>query len=95
MYHPDPTDFWRWTCEGLRKEIEQAGFRIERIRGVINLAASGLQLFQDGVSARIPSQLRPLFFWIINRAMAIVDKVGDAEARNHNACVFLIRAIKE
>lgn len=95
MYHPDPTDFWRWTREGLRKEIEQAGFRIEHIRGVMNLAAAGLQLFQDGVSKRIPSQLRPLFFWLINRAMAIVDKLGGAEARNRDACVFVIRAIKE
>ena len=95
MYHQDPTDFWRWTREGLRKEIEQAGFRIEHIRGVMNLAASGLQLFQDGVSARIPSRLRPLFFWLINRAMAIVDKIGGAEARNRDACVFVIRAIKE
>jgi SAM-dependent methyltransferase len=95
MYHPDPTDFWRWTHEGLRKEIEQAGFRIEHIRGIMNLAASGLQLFQDGVSSRIPSPLRPLFFFLINRAMAIVDKLGGAEARNRDACVFVIRAIKE
>jgi len=94
MYHPDPTDFWRWTREGLRKEIERAGFRIEHIRGVMNLAASGLQLFQDGVSECIPNRLRPLFFFLINRAMAIVDKIGCAETRNRDACVFVIRASK-
>src|ERR1700722_5974274 len=21
-YHPDPVDLWRWTCEGLRREVE-------------------------------------------------------------------------
>ena len=94
MYHPDPTDFWRWTRDGLRKEIEQAGFRIEQIRGVMNLAASGLQLFQDGVSAHIPRPLRPLFIWLNNRVMAVVDKLGSAESRNRDACVFVIRAIK-
>lgn len=94
-YHPDPTDFWRWTREGLRKEIERAGFRIEHIRGIMNLAASGLQLFQDGSSAYIPRFLRPLFFWLNNRIIAIVDKLGSAESRNSDAGVFVIRAIKE
>lgn len=95
MYHPDPTDFWRWTHEGLRKEIAQAGFRIEHIRGVMNLAASGLQLFQDGVSAHIPRLLRHLFIWLNNRLMAILDKLGSADSRNRDAGVFVIRAIKE
>lgn len=95
MYHPDPTDFWRWTREGLRKEIERAGFRIEHIRGVMNLAASGLQLFQDGLSTCLPSRLRPFFFWFINRVMAIVDNIGGSEGRDNDACVFVIRAIKE
>jgi SAM-dependent methyltransferase len=94
MYHPDPEDFWRWTHEGLRKEIEQAGFRIQHIRGVMNLATSGLQLFQDGLSASIPSLLCPLFYWLINRIMVLVDKIGDPESRNRDACVFVIRAMK-
>jgi SAM-dependent methyltransferase len=95
MYHPDPTDFWRWTGEGLRMEIERAGFRIAHIRGVMNLSASGLQLFQDGFSAHLPRLLRPLFFWLNNRVMAIMDKLGSAESRNRDAGVFVVRAIRE
>lgn len=95
MYHPDPTDYWRWTRDGLRMEIERAGFRIEHIRGVMNLASSGLQLFQDGISGYLPVILRPPFFWLINRAMAVVDKMGGDEARNRDACVFVIRATKK
>jgi SAM-dependent methyltransferase len=95
MYHPDPTDFWRWTHAGLRAEIERAHFRIEFVRGVMNLSASGLQLFQDGFSAHLPRLLRPLFFWLNNRLMAIMDKLGSAEARNRDASVFVVRAIRE
>src|SRR5262245_25536730 len=27
-YHPHPTDFWRWTQDGLRATLEEAGFRV-------------------------------------------------------------------
>lgn len=94
-YHPDPQDFWRWTREGLQKEIERAGFQVDRIRGVMNLAASGLQLFQDGVAAHIPRPLRSVFVWLNNRVMAIADKLGTAAARDRDACVFVVRARKK
>ena len=61
MFHPDPTDYWRWTGEGLKTEIAKAGFRVERCRGVMNLASAGVQLFQDGLTPRVPSFLRSAF----------------------------------
>ena len=27
VYHPDPQDLWRWTCEGLKKVVTDAGHR--------------------------------------------------------------------
>lgn len=30
-YHPGPTDFWRFSKEGIRKLVEQAGFNCERV----------------------------------------------------------------
>jgi SAM-dependent methyltransferase len=32
-YHPDPTDFWRRTGEGLRCQVEEAGFRVLKLEG--------------------------------------------------------------
>src|SRR5205823_2015302 len=52
-YHPDPVDLWRWTCEGLRREVEQVGFEVVRFEGVIGMAATGLQLLQDSISYRM------------------------------------------
>ena len=35
LYHPHPTDFRRWTADGLVREIEAHGFTVERITGLI------------------------------------------------------------
>jgi SAM-dependent methyltransferase len=93
-YHPDPTDFWRWTRDGLVKEIEAAGFEVDAVRGVMGLGATGLQLFQDGATGRIPRHLRPIFFYLLNRFMAVVDWLTSEESRNIDACVFVVRASK-
>jgi SAM-dependent methyltransferase len=94
MYHPDPTDYWRWTRDGLAREIEAAGFKVQSIRGVMNLATAGLQLFQDGVSPALPRLLHPAFFYVMNRAMAIVDRLGSDASRDRDASVFIVRALK-
>ena len=46
-----PTDFWRWTCDGLRLIVERAGFAIAEQRGLMTLTAAGLQLLQHDRSA--------------------------------------------
>ena len=30
-YHPGPTDFWRFTKEGIRELVERAGFKVQEI----------------------------------------------------------------
>lgn len=94
MYHPDPTDYWRWTRDGLVRQIEAAGFEVQSVRGVMNLAASGLQLFQDGVAAALPGVLRLPFHFVMNRAMWLVDRLGSNAARDRDAGVFIVRARK-
>ncbi len=89
MYHPDPTDFWRWTRDGLVKTIERNGFKVVECKGVMGLAASGLQLFQDGIRPRIPAVLRGLFFVTI----AFLQKLVDGKPKNHiDACVYVVVA---
>ncbi len=94
MVHPDPTDYWRWTRDGLVRQIEAAGFAVQSVKGVMNLAASGLQLFQDGVSGALPRFIRPPFFYLVNRAMALVDVLGSDASRDRDACVYIVRAQK-
>ena len=94
MYHPDPADYWRWTKDGLRKVIEEAGFQIESVRGVMNLASTGLQLFQDGFAGSVPSPLLPIFLYVVQRLIGLLDRLGGDKARNRDACLFVVRAIK-
>lgn len=52
-YHPDPCDYWRWTSEGLRKILTEAGFEVIRFRGIMGAEATALQLWQDAVLTRV------------------------------------------
>lgn len=94
VYHPDPVDYWRWTGAGLQRAVESAGFEIERFEGIMGLAATGLQLFQDAVWWRLPRPLRPLLALVLQGAIAVFDRLQSAESRRHNALVFALVARK-
>ena len=94
VYHPDPVDLWRWTSAGLREAVERAGLRVVRFEGIMGLSASGLQFFQDGFLFRIPAALRRPFAYVMQRAIALVDRHEPPESRDMNALVFALVAEK-
>lgn len=94
VYHPDPVDYWRWTCAGLRRQIEAAGFEVRRLEGVFGLAATGLQLFQDAVYWHLPRQLRPLLAVFMQTLISVVDRLQGQASRDLNASVFAVIATK-
>jgi SAM-dependent methyltransferase len=94
VYHPDPVDYWRWTCEGLRRAVEQTGFEIVRFEGIMGLGASGLQLVQDAAYNRTPRWLRPALCLIMQSMIAVSDRLEHHESRNLNALVFALVAEK-
>lgn len=93
-YHPDPVDLWRWTCEGLRREVQDVGFEVIRFEGVIGMAATGLQLFQDAISYRIPRRLVPWLAWLMQPIVAFVDRFETPETLGYNAQVFALVAAR-
>jgi SAM-dependent methyltransferase len=94
MFHPDPTDFWRWTSAGLQKVIREKGFEIQYFQGIIGRSAMGLQLFQDGLLFKIPTILRPLLALIIQPLIILFDKTTLQETKNRDACTFVVVAKK-
>lgn len=94
-YHPDPCDFWRWTCDGLKRTITAADFEIVFFQGIMGPEATALQLWQDSVATRMPSWLRSTFYrymqWRIRRA----DERCSKTARDKDACVYLVVARKK
>ena len=92
VYHPDPVDYWRWTSAGLRRQVEAAGFEIERFEGVMGLGATGLQLAQDALYWRLPRLLRPLVALCAQGMIAIADRAEGRASRRQNALVFALVA---
>jgi SAM-dependent methyltransferase len=93
MYHPDPDDYWRWTCAGLQRAVTGAGFEIERFEGIIGPIATGLQMTQDAVFWRLPRLLRPIFAFVMQSLVALTDRES-AGRRRLDASIFGVVARK-
>jgi len=93
VYHRDPVDYWRWTGEGLQRIVALAGLQVVRFEGVMGLAATGLQLFQDGTHQRVPRRLLRIYFTVMQRLVAAFDR-NSAGSRAENALVFALVAVK-
>jgi SAM-dependent methyltransferase len=94
VYHPDPDDYWRWTCAGLKRAVEQAGLEIVHFEGIMGLAATGLQLIHDSIFWRLPRSLMRPFSFVVQSLIALADRFERRESRDMNALVFALVARK-
>lgn len=94
VWHPDPNDYWRWTCEGLQHEISRVGMEIEHFDGIMGLASTGLQLFQDATLKRLPRRLRRPYAAFMQALVGFFDRRVDRDDRHRNALVFVAVAQK-
>jgi SAM-dependent methyltransferase len=72
-YHPDPTDYWRWTEEGLVKLISGAGFTVERVHHQGELLATSviLAVYPLGGLRRGPAPVRAAGALLVAAANAL------------------------
>ena len=80
VLHRHPTDFRRWTIDGLRYELEQAGFVVERIEPKLGILAMATHLRSIAIGVltrRIPltGWLRPIIYLLFNARMAVEECV--------------------
>jgi SAM-dependent methyltransferase len=94
IYHPDPADFWRWTRSGLTKIIEESGFQVVESQGIMGLAPTALQLFQDALRPKIPGFIKPLFVLMAQLFIALLDRLHSQSERDQDACVLVVVASK-
>ncbi|HET8670973.1 MAG TPA: class I SAM-dependent methyltransferase [Candidatus Saccharimonadales bacterium] len=92
-YHPDPTDFWRWTVDGLQAEIRRAGFEIANVQGVMGLETAALQLWQDSTFDRLPSLIRLPYAWFFQTCIHLIERRRKARLCD-DAMIFVILARK-
>jgi ubiquinone/menaquinone biosynthesis C-methylase UbiE len=88
-YHPDPTDYWRWTGDGLKKIITEAGFTIEEFVGVVGPVGTGLQIIQDATHHKIPKFLKKIYFLFFQTLMALADLNCSNYKKTKEAAVFI------
>jgi SAM-dependent methyltransferase len=94
FYHPTPNDYWRWTSSGLKRTIETEGFKVTSFFGIMGLAASGLQLFQDGICVKLPKFLVPPFALVMQALIALFNKINTQAQRNRDAAIYVVVAQK-
>lgn len=94
-YHPDPSDLWRWTSSGLFKIISEAGFQVNEAQGLIGLAPTAVQLFQDALIPKIPRCLKPLLVFSMQSLISLLDRSCPQSERNRDACVLMVVASRE
>ncbi len=92
-YHPDPTDFWRWTGDGLQAEIRKAGFEIANIQSVMGLDTAALQLWQDSTFERLPWITRRPYIWCFQTVISFIERKRKSKFSD-DAMVFVVLARK-
>ncbi|HZT79661.1 MAG TPA: class I SAM-dependent methyltransferase [Gemmataceae bacterium] len=98
LYHPYPTDVRRWTCWGLRHEIEQHGFRVEVQRGCLGpLAYTTLLRLQllRGLLYQAGRAAYPVIGACSAAAqllMMLEDRITPRQVEQENAAVYVIAA---
>jgi len=93
-YHPTPYDYWRWTSAGLQRVIQENGFEIKEFTGLLGLAASGVQLFQDALINKTYRFLHYPLAFILQGLIALTDKLHSQDQRNKDAAIYVVFAKK-
>lgn len=92
-YHPDPTDFWRWTIDGLRRQIELAGFEIVTMKGVFGPESAALQLWQDSTFYRLPRIIQAPYTWCFQTLIWFIER-RHPDKLSEDASVYIVWARK-
>jgi SAM-dependent methyltransferase len=95
LYHPHPTDFRRWTRDGLTEELQSRGLTVQEVRSVAGPLAwttlfrlMGLQFALRKVPILGPLCLAPITL-LMNLRMVVEDAITPAGLRDTNACVYV------
>jgi hypothetical protein len=98
LYHPHPTDYRRWTRDGLTRELTERGFEVERVHAVVGPLAYTTQVLLLAArqfskrSAVLSRTVLPLVSLVGNSIMAVQDWFTPATIRMDNAVVYVIIA---
>lgn len=94
-YHPHPTDYRRWTRDGLIQELESRGFAVEHVEGVMGPLA-WTTLFRLFGALYVLRKLRLVgrlleipIACFMNVRMIVEDAITPASVRDVNAAAYV------
>ncbi len=91
-YHPHPTDYWRWTRDGLVVTLEDAGFKVERTTALCGPAA-WLAMFPLLACKKALGPAWPVLAPVnlgFNLLAWAADRLTPAQIRDSNAAIFAV-----
>jgi SAM-dependent methyltransferase len=95
LYHPHPTDFRRWTRDGLHDELQSRGFAVEATSSVAGPLAwttlfrlMGLQHALRSVPVLGPMASAPVTLFM-NMRMMLEDRITPAQLRDTNSSIYV------
>jgi SAM-dependent methyltransferase len=95
LYHPHPRDYRRWTAEGLQREVESRGFRLERMEPVVGPLALTTIFRSLGVAhvlkplPIVGSALAALAATLFNARAWVEDRITPRAITAVNACTYI------
>ncbi len=98
LFHPHPTDFRRWTRDGLRDEIRSRGFDVVSLTPIVGPLAWTTQfrsLAYHHVLSRMPligKIFSALLCTFMNMRMRLEDRVTPRAQLESNAAVYIVLA---
>ena len=98
LYHPHPTDYRRWTVDGLPGDIAARGFEIQSNTGLVGPLAWTTQFRLLGfreVLTKVPLLGKlavPLLSGLMNVRMALEETITPQQIRQTNAAIYVVVA---
>ncbi|HEY3074763.1 MAG TPA: class I SAM-dependent methyltransferase, partial [Burkholderiales bacterium] len=95
LYHPHPRDYRRWTAEGLQREVESRGFRLERMEPVVGPLAWTTIFRSLGVAhvlkplPAVGPALAGLAAVLLNVQAWVEDRITPRAITAVNACTYI------
>ena len=100
LYHPHPTDYRRWTRDGLLRELTDRGFEVLEVKAIIGPLAwttlfrlFGIRHALMGIPALGKILVPPMAF-LMNIRMILEDAMTPRSIRDVNAAIYVVLARK-
>lgn len=94
FYHPHPTDYWRWTTDGLTAIMTRARLNPRSLVPLLGAVPLGLWLVMMNLQATLPPGLRHVLVSLFNIAIRWSDKMNFSTYRADFVYVVLAQRDK-